>query len=226
MIGFKRYIRSGLVVSVIGHLGGLIVALLSVNPNAFHVPLPDAMVVEVVTPDELPRFEGTLSKLYSSGSETPSPADGKGPVTQAPPPKPRAQTEQETQQRPIPPHQAQEATAPRPPPPEATQAELVRTGKKEPEKQNKSSERQLAASPPTEQSPEQPNIAEEVRQYVALGGPLGGGFAAPPVDTNVLATTGPRRSGNVSACVRSWTGSNPATSSTSRYAFPSTATAR
>jgi hypothetical protein len=70
--------------------------------------------------------------------------------------------------------------------PKATQAELVRTEKTEPEKQNKSSERQLAASPPTEQSPEQPNIAEEVRQYVALGGPLGGGFAAPPVDTNVL----------------------------------------
>jgi hypothetical protein len=105
MIGFKRYIRSGLVVSVIGHLGGLIVALLSVSPNAFHAPLPDAMVVEVVTPDELPRFDGTLSKLHSSGSETPSPADGKGPVTQAPPPKPRPQTEQETQQRPIPPQE-------------------------------------------------------------------------------------------------------------------------
>ncbi len=142
-------------------------------------------MVEVVTPDELPRFEGTPSNLQSSGSETPSPADGKSPVTQAPPPKPRPQTEQETQQRPIPPHEAQEATAPRPPAPEATQAEPVRTEKTEPEKQNKSSERQVAASPPTEQSPEQPNIAEEVRQYVALGGPLGGGFAAPPVDTKV-----------------------------------------
>jgi hypothetical protein len=105
MIGLKRYIRPGLVVSVICHLGGLIVALLSVSPNAFHAPPPDAMVVEVVTPDELPRFEGTLSNLHSSGSETPSPADGKGPVTQAPPLKPRPQTEQETQQRPIPPHE-------------------------------------------------------------------------------------------------------------------------
>ena len=28
-------------------------------------------------------------------------------------------------------------------------------------------------------------IAQAVAQYVALGGPLGGGFAAPPVDTNV-----------------------------------------
>ena len=29
-------------------------------------------------------------------------------------------------------------------------------------------------------------MAEEVRRYVALGGPLGGGFAAPPVDTHAL----------------------------------------
>ena len=183
MIAFKRYIRPGLIVSVIFHLGVLIVALLSVRPNAFHAPPPDAMVVELVTMDELPRFEGTLSNLHSSGSETPSPANGKGPVTQAPPPKPRPQTKQETQQ---PPQKAQEATAPPPLAPEGTQAELVRTEKAEPEKQNKSSERQPAASPPTEQSPQQPNIAEEVGQYLALGGPLGGGFAAPRVDTNVL----------------------------------------
>jgi hypothetical protein len=148
-------------------------------------PRPEAMVVEVVTPDELPRFEGTPSGLRSSGSQTPSPADGKGAVTQAPPPKPRPQPQQETQQRPDPQREAKEVPAPRPPAPEATQAELVRTEKTEPEKQNQSSEQQPAASPPTEQTPEQPNIAEAVAQYVALGGPLGGGFAAPPVDTNL-----------------------------------------
>ena len=98
---------------------------------------------------------------------------------------PRPQPQQETQQRPNPQREAKEVPAPRPPAPEATQAELVRTEKTEPEKQNQSSERQPAASPPTEQTPEQPNIAEAVAQYVALGGPLGGGFAAPPVDTNV-----------------------------------------
>jgi hypothetical protein len=185
MIGFKRYIHPALVASVIGHLGVLIGVLVSVSPNAFHPPPPDAMVVEVVTPDELPRFEGTFSNRHSAGSETPSPADGKGPVTQAPPPKPRPQTEQETQQHPTPPQEAQGASAPRLPAPEATQAELVRTEKAEAEKQKKSSEQQLAASPPTEQSPEQPDIAEEVAQYVSLGGPLGGGFAAPPVDTDV-----------------------------------------
>jgi hypothetical protein len=66
------------------------------------------------------------------------------------------------------------------------QADLVRPEKTDPEKQKKSPERQPAASPPAEQRPEQPNIAEEVEQYVALGGPLGGGFAAPPVGTNIL----------------------------------------
>ena len=80
MIGLKRYIRPGLVVSVIGHLGVLIVGLLLVSANAFHAPLPDAMVVEVVTPDELPRVEGAPSGLRSDGSQTPSPADGKGAV--------------------------------------------------------------------------------------------------------------------------------------------------
>jgi hypothetical protein len=61
----------------------------------------------------------------------------------------------------------------------------VRAEKTEPEKQNQSSEAQPAASQPAEQTPEQPNIAEAVAQYALLGGPLGGGFAAPPVDTDV-----------------------------------------
>src|SRR5271156_873020 len=123
MIGLKRYIRPGLLVSVIVHLGALIVALLFVGADAFHAPPPDAMVVEVVTPDEVPRFEGTPSNLHSSGSETPSPADGIGAVTQAPPPKPRPQPPPETQQRPNPQQEAKEVPAPRPAAPEATQAE-------------------------------------------------------------------------------------------------------
>ena len=181
MSGFKRYLRPAVVASVIGHLAVLIVVLFSVSPNALHAPSPEAMVVEVVTPDDLPRFEGTLSDQHSPGSETPSPNGGKGPLTQAPPPQPRQRTEQQTQQRPVPPRQAQEATAPRLPAPEATQAELVRAEKID-DKQNKSSEPQAAVSPPP--SPQQPSIADEVAQYLALGGPLGSGFAAPPVDSN------------------------------------------
>ena len=180
MNGLKRYIRPGLIVSAIGHLGALVVGLLVVSANPFQVPRPEAMVVEVVTPDEIPQFEGTPSTSRSSGSETPSPANGKGPITQAPPP----QSHPQPQQHPNRPRQAQEAPAPRPPAPEATQAELVRAEKTEPEKQKQSSEQQ-PPSPPTEQTPEQPNITQAVAQYVALGGPLGGAFAAPPVDTNV-----------------------------------------
>lgn len=183
MIGLKRYIRPAIVASVIGHVAVLIAVLVSVTPNALHAPAPDAMVVEVVTPDEMPRFEGTLSNQHSPGSQTQSPNGGKGPVTQAPPPQPQQQAEQQTQQRPVPPREARDATAPRLPAPEATQAELVRTEKTD-EKQNKSSEPQPAASPPAAQTPPQPSIADQVAQYLALGGPLGGGFAAPPVDSN------------------------------------------
>ena len=67
-------------------MAALIVGLFFVGANALHAPPPEAMVVEVVTPDELPRFEGTPSARHSSGSETPSPSVGKGAVTQAPPP--------------------------------------------------------------------------------------------------------------------------------------------
>jgi hypothetical protein len=183
MIGLNRYIRSGLAVSAIGHIAALTAGWFLVGASALHAPPPEAMVVEVVTPDEMPRFEGMPSNLHSSGPDTPSPANGKRPVTQAPPPQPRPQQEQQAQRNPNQQREAKEA--PRPPAPEATQAELVRAEKTEPEKQVQSSERQPAASPPTEQKPEQPNVAKEVAQYLANGGPLGGGFAAPPVDTNV-----------------------------------------
>jgi hypothetical protein len=162
-------------------LAALVVGLLFVGANALHAPPPEAMVVEVVTPDELPRFEGTPSARHSSGSETPSPSVGEGAVTQAPPPAPRPQ--QQAQQRPNPQREAKEAAAQNVPVSEATQAELVRAEKTEPEKQ-KPSEAQSATEPP-QQTPEQPNIAEAVAQYAALGGPLGGGFDAPPIDTNV-----------------------------------------
>src|ERR1700720_3568817 len=120
MIGLKQYIRPELVVSVIGHLGLLTVGLLLVSADASRAPPPDAMLVEVVTPEEMPRFEGTPSDLRASGSETPSPANGEGAVTRAPPPQPPPQPRQETQQRPDLQQEAKEVPASRPPVPEAT----------------------------------------------------------------------------------------------------------
>ncbi len=46
------------------------------------------------------------------------------------------------------------------------------------------SEPQPATSrPQPEETPDQPNTAEALAQYALAGGPLGGGFALPPVDT-------------------------------------------
>jgi hypothetical protein len=185
MIRLNRYIRPGLAVSVIVHVAALSAGWFLVGASVLYAPPPEAMVVEVVTPDEMPRFEGTPSNLHSSGSETPSPANGKGPVTQAPPPQLRPQQEQQSQQNPIQQREGKQAPAQRPPATEGSHAELVRAEKTEPEKQDQSPEQQ-PASAPTEQRPQQPNVAELVAQYLANGGPLGGGFAAPPVDTNVL----------------------------------------
>ncbi len=185
MIELKRYIRPALVVSVLGHLAPVSVGWFLVGASAFYTPPPEAMVVEVVTSDEMPRFDGTPSRRHSSGSEIPSPANGEGPITQAPPPQPRPQQEQQSQQSSAQQQEAKRAPAPRPLVPEATRAELVRSEETEPQKHDQSSERQLTAFPPTEQRPEQPDIAEEVAQYLAKGGPLGGGVSAPPVDTDL-----------------------------------------
>ena len=184
MNGLKRYIRPEFVVSAIGHLGALIVGLFLVSANPSQAPRPEAMVVEVVTSDEMPQFEGTPSTLRSSGSETPSPANGKGPVTQAPPPQSRPQPQQETQQHPNPPRRAQEAPARARRRRKRHRPSWYAPRRPNP-KNDQSSEAQPVGSQPAEQTPEQPNLAEAVAQYVALGGPLGGGFAAPPVDTNV-----------------------------------------
>ena len=227
-MGLKRYIRPALAVSVIGHLALFIAGLSFVGADAFHPPPPEAMVVDVVTPDEIPRFEGTPSNSHSAGSHTPSPANGKGPVTQAPPPQPRSEQPQQSQQRPTSRQaDAKEVSAPHPPATEATRAELVRTDKTEPEKQNQSSEPQAATAAPTEKTPEQPNIAKEVAEYAALGGPLGGGFPGRRLTPTYLVMTGPRRSDNVWALVRrSRRASTATTNSASRYEFPSTAMAR
>ena len=84
MIGLKRYIRPGLVVSVIGHLGVLIVGLVLVSANAFHAPPPDAMVVEVVTRTNC---RGSKARLQACGH--PVPRHHPQPMAKAPLPKRR-----------------------------------------------------------------------------------------------------------------------------------------
>jgi hypothetical protein len=212
MIGLKRFIRPGLVVSVIGHVGALLLGLLFVGANSFESTPPDAMVVDIVLPNEAPRFEGTPSDLRSSGSESSSKSNSASAAAQPPPPPPRKsatqlqqQQPQQPQQRPSPQRDASQAQAqPHSALPETTQAEMVHAEKVQPEaqKQNQSSEPSPAPPQPhPEETPDQPGAAEMVAQFALVGGRLGGGFAAPPIDAAQAAYdfTAPFRE-RVSAC--------------------------
>jgi hypothetical protein len=172
MIGLKRYIRPALAVSIVVHVGLLIVGPLLAGVNVLELqpppPPPDAMVVEIVTEEDMPRFQGTPSMRRSSGSETSSPSNGPSPVSQAPPPRSHQQPAQQAQERPPPPD-AKASSAQRPTPSDT---------------QNQSSESQPATSETRlEEAPDQPNTADALAKYALAGGPLGGGFALPPIDT-------------------------------------------
>ncbi len=73
------------------------------------------------------------------------------------------------------------ATQPLPPQPEVARAELA---------QSEVAHVQASEPPPappqpkSEETPDQPDTAEQLAQLAMMGGPLGGGFAAPPVNTN------------------------------------------
>ena len=72
MIGLKRFIRPAFIVSVIGHVGALLLGLLFVGANSLESMPPEAMVVDIVPPNEAPRLAGTPSDLRSSGSQSSS----------------------------------------------------------------------------------------------------------------------------------------------------------
>jgi outer membrane biosynthesis protein TonB len=191
MIGLKRFIRPGVVVSAVGHVGLLVLGLHLVGGSPIEPVPPDAMVVDIVPPNEVPRLEGTPSELRMSGSET----NGASAAAQ-PPPKPAAQPPQQPQRRSNPQPSARQASAP-PAQPEPAHAET---------RQPETAEAQASAPPPAapqpraEETPDRPS-AETFAQYALLGGRLGGGFAAPPIDTNKAAYdyTAPFRE-RVSSC--------------------------
>jgi hypothetical protein len=65
----KRFIHPGLAISVLAHVGIVVLGLLFAAASGFMSPppeptaaiLPDATVVEIVPPEEAPRFEGTTA---------------------------------------------------------------------------------------------------------------------------------------------------------------------
>ncbi len=155
-------------ISVFGHLGALMLGLLFVGTHSVEAPAPEAMVVDIVRPEEAPRLQGTPADARTSGSDVQF--NGPNSAAQsAPPPKPPAQPRQ-TQNHTEPQREAsQMMTAPQAPRADLTFAERVKDE---------------IAETRAEETPDQPSAAETVARYALAGGALGGGFNAPPVDTN------------------------------------------
>jgi hypothetical protein len=205
MIGLKRFIRPAFIVSVIGHVGALLLGLLFVGANSLESMPPEAMVVDIVPPNEVPRLAGTPSDLRSSGSQSSSQSNSASAAAQQQPHKPATQSPQQSQQRSNPQRDASQAPAqPHAAPPETAiaHAETARAETVQPEAQKPSSEPQPAPPQPhPEETPDQPGAAEMLAQLALVGGRLGGGFAAPPIDAARAAYdfTTPFRE-RVSAC--------------------------
>lgn len=177
MIRLKRFIRPGVIISVLGHVAALTLGLHLVGASSLNAVPADAMVVDIVPPSEAPRLSGTPSDLRNSGSETAPKPDSAGAPTQAPAAKPAAQSPQQQQQRSKPQRDAGPQTLPKAAHAEMAQPELeakIQTSEQSP----------ASTAPQQEQTPEQPTSAEALARLALVGGQLGGGFAAPPVNTN------------------------------------------
>jgi hypothetical protein len=176
MLARIKRLDRGLVISALGHFGLLAVGLiyLYLGASAHEAVPPDATLVELVTPQEMPRFSGTPSDLRASGTKaqaTPQP-----PLrAQKTPPQQKPQKEQKDQRN------AQREAKPKtqaPPPLRPSEAADVAAPPEEP-----SPEPPARDAPPT---PDEAASMAERAQMALLGGRLGGGFPAPPIDSPLV----------------------------------------
>jgi hypothetical protein len=178
----KRFIRPGLIISAVVHVGALLLGFLLVGANSFEsMPPPDAMVVDIVPPPEPPRFEGTPSELRSSGTEAPNTPQSVGAAAQPPPPKPAPKSPQ-TEQHPNPQRDARQTTEP--PKTAAPQLASAETAQQEIAPTETSESPPPPPQPETAEPPDPSSTVATMAQQALAGGRLGGGFNAPPVDTN------------------------------------------
>jgi hypothetical protein len=215
MTRLKRFIRPGFAISVFGHVGALILALLFFYagadssrpippPQAISVDVipPDAMVADIVPPKETPRLEGTPSDSAVSGSNVPSKSNSSNTAAQAQPPKRITQSPPE---RSNPLHNADPKTPqPQTAQPLTAQAEMVEaamalplaaqaeTGRSQmplPETTHPDVAKTQTHEPQPDEgkTPDQPDAEKTLAQLALLGGPLGGGFQAPAIDAPTAA---------------------------------------
>jgi hypothetical protein len=178
MLGKLKRLDRGLVISALGHFGLLAAGLLYLylGASAHEAVPPDATLVELVTPQEMPRFSGTPSDLRASGTK--AQARPQPPVrTQNTPPRPEQKPQKEQKDQRNAQRDAKPKT-PAPPPLRPSEAAEIAAPPEEP-----SPEPPAPDAPPT--SDEAASLAERA-QLALLGGRLGGGFPAPPIDSPLV----------------------------------------
>ena len=116
---FRRIKRldRGLVISAIGHLGLLVIGLLYLGASAHEAPPPEATLVELVRPQDIPHFSGAPTDLRTSGLDTPSPKSQ--PAVRPQQAKPQPEQKEQKQQR-----DAQKSAPPQPKTPPLPQMEV------------------------------------------------------------------------------------------------------
>jgi hypothetical protein len=169
MIGPRLFMRSGLVISVIGHIMALLLGLLFAGANPFDSMPAEAIQVDIVTPDQVPQFAGEPGPSNSSSMPSGSSSANPAPASQVPPP-PAATSSPQSQQKPQPQQR----------PPRSTQQAAVQP-QSQPQVQQPVPP---PAQPPHPDETEQPGAGESFALPLALpDGRLGGGFDAPAIDT-------------------------------------------
>jgi hypothetical protein len=209
MIGLKRYIRPGVVISAIAHVGILLLSLHFVGAEVFvakppEAKLPDAMMIDIVPPTEAPRFEGTPAESTTSGTPTPVNSASPGGAAQPLPPKPAAQAAQQPQ-RPNPQRDARQTAAqpekqaqPKADPPQMAQSEVgqlqaAHSQTDHPDTaESETTDASTSAPPPLPQpqptnTPDQPSASETFARLALFGGQFGGGIEAPAIDSPQVA---------------------------------------
>jgi hypothetical protein len=166
MIATKRFNRRGLVISALGHVGILAVALFFARAASQEAVPPDAMLVEIITPKEMPRYSGTPSTLRTSGIEQAAQSQAlteksKQPPTVPPPLQPKDQ------------HQVQRNALPKPQEPQTAPQQAMGP----PLAPADSAQVAMAQpDPAAEETPNTRDVSVTAARFALAGGALAGGW--------------------------------------------------